>query len=645
MRPLLRVALGVGAIVTLAAGLVAQTPARDAVVKPSVGTATITGTVVANEPNGRPIRRATVTLSSVGVALAVPRMTATDDAGRFAFTRLPAGNYSAPRALRPGYVGATYGEKRTGGIGTPITLAEGQRVTIAFKLLRGAVITGTVFDQGNKPAAQTTVQATQIRVVDGERTAQNAYLGSGGTTDDRGVYRIYGLPPGDYVVSVSPRLSVSGEVRPITEEEITWARQQMQPSGAAPTAGAAPASAISAPPRPGQAVAYAPVYYAGATDPASASLVTLTAGQERSGVDFNVQFVATARISGTVVDQNGQPPLSAQMNVISRADSSNTMLSMSAMMLDSMLMMRPTVVDGAFSLAGVKPGEYTVTARAAARPAAGSAPPAAPSGRAGGAAAPMTLWASADITVDGTDQSGIALRLQPGMTISGRIVFDGTTLQPPADLSRATIRLSTAPNPSGVTVSVNVPSAQPTADGTFALEGVTPGRYLLSASAPAATPVPGTTWVVRSAMVGRTDAADAAFEVRPNEDISGAIITFTDKSAELSGTIQDAAGHPTPEFSIFLFPTDKSMWSQRSRRLRPPVRASTEGKFKFANLLPGEYYLAALSDFEPNDYGKPAFLEQVALAAMKVTIAEGEKKVQDVKIAGGTLMADRAARQ
>jgi hypothetical protein len=257
----------------------------------------------------------------------------------------------------------------------------------------------------------------------------------------------------------------------------------------------------------------------------------------------------------------------------------------------------------------------------------------------------MTLWASADITVDGTDQSGIALRLQPGMTISGRIVFDGTTLQPPADLSRATIRLSTAPNPSGVTVSVNVPSAQPTADGTFALEGVTPGRYLLSASAPAATPVPGTTWVVRSAMVGRTDAADAAFEVRPNEDISGAIITFTDKSAELSGTIQDAAGHPTPEFSIFLFPTDKSMWSQRSRRLRPPVRASTEGKFKFANLLPGEYYLAALSDFEPNDYGKPAFLEQVALAAMKVTIAEGEKKVQDVKIAGGTSIADRPARQ
>ena len=98
-------------------------------------------------------------------------MTTTDDSGRFVFTRLPAGNYSAPRAAKAGYVPVTYGEKRTGGIGTPITLAEGQRLTIALKMLRGAVITGVLMDQGGKPAIQTTVQATQVRVVNGERTA------------------------------------------------------------------------------------------------------------------------------------------------------------------------------------------------------------------------------------------------------------------------------------------------------------------------------------------------------------------------------------------------------------------------------------------------------------------------------------------
>jgi len=144
---------------------------------------------------------------------------------------------------------------------------------------------------------------------------------------------------------------------------------------------------------------------------------------------------------------------------------------------------------------------------------------------------------------------------------------------------------------------------------------------------------------------GQVNAADLAFEVRPDEDIAGATITFTDKLAELSGMLQDAAGHPTPEFSIILFPVDKALWTQRSRRLRPPVRASTDGRFKLTNLLPGDYYLAALSDFDPSDYTKPSFLEQVALAAMKVTIAEGEKKVQNVKIAGGSLTGDRTPGQ
>ena len=77
------------------------------------------------------------------------------------------------------------------------------------------------------------------------------------------------------------------------------------------------------------------------------------------------------------------------------------------------------------------------------------------------------------------------------------------------------------------------------------------------------------------------------------------------------------------------------MWSQTSRRIRQPVRPANDGGFKFANVLAGEYFLAALSDFDMADVFKPEFLEQVAAVAMKITIAEGEKKVQDLKISGG----------
>jgi hypothetical protein len=154
------------------------------------------------------------------------RVIATDDNGRFRFANLPAGTYAAPRAGKPGYVSAAYGEKRIGGIGTPITLAEGQRMAIAMKMARGAVITGTIRDQG-RPVAQTTVQATPVRVVNGERLPTTSF-GNSYSTDDQGTFRIYGLAPGSYVIFATPRLLTSQEVRPITEQELQWAQQQIQ---------------------------------------------------------------------------------------------------------------------------------------------------------------------------------------------------------------------------------------------------------------------------------------------------------------------------------------------------------------------------------------------------------------------------------
>jgi hypothetical protein len=52
-----------------------------------------------------------------------------------------------------------------------------------------------------------------------------------------------------------------------------------------------------------------------------------------------------------------------------------------------------------------------------------------------GGATGASHWAAQDIVVDGRDQSDIVLRLQPGMTMTGKIAFDATSLTPPGDLS------------------------------------------------------------------------------------------------------------------------------------------------------------------------------------------------------------------
>jgi len=292
-------------------------------------------------------------------------------------------------------------------------------------------------------------------------------------------------------------------------------------------------------------------------------------------------------------------------------------------MLDSMILNRPTVTQGKFVLPAIKPGDYTIAVRGASK----SDAPA--SGRGGPPA--MTLWASQDISLNGADLTDIVLQLAPGIDIAGRVAFDGSA-EKPVDLSTIFVRLRSAPTP-GVTVAVSVPSAPLNADGTFILKGVTPGRYLVNSSVPsnARTPV----WTMKSARVGEVDAGDVPFEVGAGRDTSDIAITFTDKIAELSGRLLDGANNPTSQLSIILFPTDRAMWSQVSRRIRSPVRPANDGVFKFTNVLAGDYFLAALSDFDMADVYKPEFLEEVSAMAMKITIAEGEKKVQDLKISGG----------
>ncbi len=606
----------------------AQQAGRDAPAVPAAGTASITGIVTIDEPNGPPVRRALVSISLRTNTISSTRQTTTDEQGRFVFRNLPAGTYSPPTASKPGFVSSSYGETRPGGVGTPLSLADGQKLAIAFKLLPGAVITGTLHDNG-RPVMQTTVSATPVRVVNGVRMPGTSRFNSA-QTDDRGVYRLYGLAPGDYIVAASPRLATTAEVRPVTEAELRWAAQVLQTGSAAAGGGASAAmsGANAEPPPQAQPLGYSPVYYPGTADPKAATTVTVAPGQERGGVDFSVAYVPTARIEGVVLDRDGAPASVVQVNLIPLVDAQDSFLASSPLMIDTMMMMsRPTFSNGRFSITGVRPGRYTVFARG---PAAGAAAAPGP-GRAGGpGAAPLTMWAMADVEVAGQDISGMELRLQPGLTVSGRAVFDPESGPPPPDLSRLSVRLSPAPT-AGVTVAVNLPAATPSQDGSFRIEGLAPGRYVISASVPGGSPP----WVLRSARVGSVDAADNGFELRAGEEPSGVELLFTTRLAELSGRRLDGAGKPSSALSIFLFSVDSEHWSQRSRRVRPPVRAGTDGAFRFTNLLSGEYHLAALSDYDYADLFKPEFLEEVAAASMKITIGDGEKKVQDIRFAGG----------
>src|SRR4029453_16129654 len=137
---------------------------------------------------GTPVRRARVSLG--GAELRGGRTTTTGDDGRFSFVGLPAGRFTMT-ASKAGYVDIAYGAKRAGRPGTPIQIVDGQKIDKAvIRLPKGAVVTGIVIDESGEPSPSTTVRAFRYAMRTGERTLQPAGTD---TTDDRGMYRIFGL--------------------------------------------------------------------------------------------------------------------------------------------------------------------------------------------------------------------------------------------------------------------------------------------------------------------------------------------------------------------------------------------------------------------------------------------------------------------
>src|SRR5262249_17819993 len=134
-------------------------------------------------------------------------------------------------ASKPVWLSTVYSESGRGAP-TPVKLTEGQRMTITIRLSKSAVISGTIRDPLGRPMPNVRARVMRYVAMNGQRVLQTMG-GTGGSTDDRGMYRIYGLQPGDYIVSaVAQPLT---DVRPVSDEEIRWAKSRIG-SGPMPAA-------------------------------------------------------------------------------------------------------------------------------------------------------------------------------------------------------------------------------------------------------------------------------------------------------------------------------------------------------------------------------------------------------------------------
>ena len=560
------------------------------------GTAAIAGRVLAAD-TGRPVKRARVLVSGGNSGGRGGGAATTDEQGRYTITGLSAGNYTVT-ASKSGFVDAVYGQRRPLQAGTPVQLAEGQSAPgVDLRLTRGGVITGHVLDEDGEalPRALVTVQRYQYQR--GERQLQPV---GGDQTDDRGQFRVFGLPPGDYYVSAS---AVG------LEQLLGRGLQQlagMAALGGRGGRGAGPGAPFGATAEP-EPTGYAPTYFPGVVNAPDAGRVPVAPGQEVSGIDFQIQLVPLATVTGIVVgaDEGANVMLTPQ-------DGPGGPLAR----LGGQMLMGRVQADGTFSITSVPPGRYVAIARAG-------------GGRGGG----DVRVGMQPVVVNGQNIEGITLALQPGVTLSGNITVESSGTPAPADYS--VFRID-APEVNPLPFAGGGRGGGPLGgggrsekNGTFSVANLLPGLHYIRVTGGGVQGAGQASWTVKSIAVGGQDVSDTPIDIKPGQNIDNVSVVLTDRTTDLSGTVRNAKNEGVPALTVIVFSAEQQYWRPQSRRINA-ARTDQSGTYRFRNLPPGDYLMVAVDDVEQGEWFDPAYLEKVRPGATRLSISEGEKKTQDL---------------
>jgi uncharacterized protein (DUF2141 family) len=550
--------------------------------------------LTATEP-ATPVRGARVTVNSLDSGGAADTAT-TDEQGRFLFRNLPAGRY-AIQSTKRAWLDANYGAPRLGRPGTPVAVRDGEaRTDLAIRMARGAVITGVVRNPAGEPEPGVRIRVMRFVAKDGLRSLERPVSMNlnDPTTDDDGVYRAYGLPPGDYIVlaslSIGDDTGLGGdEIRRLSRDDV----DRLLASG--------PRSALTPPAPPHTSsvaagtVTHAPVYFPGTTDMASAQTVTVNAGEERTGLDIPFALYPTARVTGVVTFPGGELKGRIELRITPVGYEDLLMRPVAAAIVR-------TASDGRFSFAGIPPGRYTIVC-------ATGDPPV------------LAGWGEASVVVTGVDQD-IAIAMAPPPVVFGRVEFDGAA--PPKDPTSA-VRIDMR-GVGRARLLKGTSDARPKPDGTFAFTALVPGPWAVGATLPPRSP-----WALQAVTLGARDILDTTIDLAPGDRLTDLVIRFTDRPSELTGSLVDATGRAASEYFVIAFSTDRAAWTPTSRRIQS-VRPASDGVYSIKGLPAGDYYLAALTDVEPGEWLSTSFLDQIVPAAVRVRLADAQRTTQSLRI-------------
>jgi hypothetical protein len=268
-------------------------------------TGRVRGRVVSSD--GRELPHAQVVLTSQRLEALVG---SADSAGMFEFLEVPAGTYRLGGS-KAGYFPVSGREPAA----PAVDLAEGEkRDDMEITLTRWGTVAGRILDEYGDPMQGVSLQLLQVRYEAGRRRLVSAgdtttAWGGARVTDDVGAYRLFGVAPGQYIVSAT--------IGDVSSTDV-----------------------------PG----YARSYFPGTPAPAEAQFVSVGPAQDVAGIDLTLSRTHTARIAGQMLNTAGEPTGGTLLLMPSQRSASVTSVPAGARIL----------TDGRFEFPNVAPGQYVI---------------------------------------------------------------------------------------------------------------------------------------------------------------------------------------------------------------------------------------------------------------------------------------------
>lgn len=497
---------------------------------------------------GEPIAKASVTIASTRpTALGNSPQVLTALDGSFVFSGIAPGTY-AIYVRAAGFVARAYGQG-LGGVPQMVSLGAGQKLeNLDVRLVAGGIVSGTVFDEDNKPVKDVMVAAVSVRYQLGGREQQ--VTGGVSYSDDLGNFRLSALRPGLYFLR-------AGGWRTNSDHTFTYREN----------------------------------YYPGTNSLENAQTIKVTSGTEISGIRLTVTTEPAYTISGMIIDPGAKGKVPARRYDVEISPKGELQHEIDPFDASS---------EMSFSKRGLPAGTYTVAVTAF-----DSAPT-------------EEGWAVSGVgyryvqLVDG--DAHVKVEISNGAEVRGKVNVDGSQ-----SLSAVGYYIDLVPMEGGRQWVEGGPIGQ---NGEFDIRDIPPGRYAFE--------IP----VLRElAYQKRVRCSGGDYTARPVEFDVGTVlndceITLSRDLGAMRGEVLDDS-HAISGMLVVLIPESREL--RQLEGYTQIAQVGTNGQFQMSTIIPGNYFLFAVTPSDDQSYYALDFADRNGSYAQRVSVKAGETEVTSLK--------------